>query len=239
MKRSPAIHVGSGGIAPMVTAWDRTRGNLSIQGIGVLCARHLLVSVYKYHGFGPGSSPWPVRASRSRRSTSDGIGQGVRHRRAQLNPLFVHLSHPDEHGAAFGQQIRPHSWRLHSNTAPSRRHAQGAELLRRDGGPASFLSVWSTSKFRAEPDRVQGRGRRVPRATDLINTNRRRAAEIYIADGSKESVEDVEKRLTDPDFMFDLAPKLIKLTDFMNAAGVIENESRPPGRCSFGSAARH
>ena len=32
------IHVGSGGIAPMVTAWDRTRGNVGIYGIGALCA---------------------------------------------------------------------------------------------------------------------------------------------------------------------------------------------------------
>src|SRR5262249_16058231 len=32
------IHFGSGGIAPMVTAWDRTRGNVGIKGIGALCA---------------------------------------------------------------------------------------------------------------------------------------------------------------------------------------------------------
>ena len=43
------IHVGSGGIAPMVTAWDRTRGNVGILGIGALCALPIfLVSRHPY-----------------------------------------------------------------------------------------------------------------------------------------------------------------------------------------------
>src|SRR5215475_15978160 len=35
---SGTIHVGSGGIAPMVIAWDKTRGSVDIKGIGALCA---------------------------------------------------------------------------------------------------------------------------------------------------------------------------------------------------------
>ena len=64
-------------------------------------------------------------------------------------------------------------------------------------------------------------------ATDLINTNRRKAAEIYVADtGGKESVEETEKQLADPEFIFDLGPKkLIKLTDFMNASGTIKAQA--------------
>ena len=96
------------------------------------------------------------------------------------------------------------------------------------GGPASFLSVWSTSKFRTEnPKAFKAVVDAFREATDLINTNRRKAAEIYVADsGGKESVEETEKQLADPDNIFDLGPKkLIKLTDFMNAAGNDQGEA--------------
>ena len=64
--------------------------------------------------------------------------------------------------------------------------------------------------------------------------------------GGKESVEETEKQLADPEFIFDLGPKkLIKLTDFMNAAGTIKAQAdllegdvlpgsaRPRGRLRF------
>jgi NitT/TauT family transport system substrate-binding protein len=93
------------------------------------------------------------------------------------------------------------------------------------GGPASFLSAWSTTTFRTEnPKAFKAVVDAFREATDLINTNRRRAAEIYVADGGgKESVEATEKQLADPEFIFSLGPKkLIKLTDFMHAAGIIK-----------------
>ena len=43
--------------------------------------------------------------------------------------------------------------------------------------------------------------------------------------GGKESVEETEKQLADPEYIFDLGPKkLIKLTDFMNAVGTIKRK---------------
>jgi NitT/TauT family transport system substrate-binding protein len=63
-------------------------------------------------------------------------------------------------------------------------------------------------------------------ATNLINTDHRRVAEIYSADtGGKETVAETEQQLADPEFIFDLGPKkLIKLTDFMNASGTIKGK---------------
>jgi NitT/TauT family transport system substrate-binding protein len=229
------IHVGSGGIAPMVTAWDRTRGNLGIQGIGVLCALPIfLVSRHPYKSI--------TEFTDQDRISMAGAGQSIQTIYIQmelakaygiaeykkLNPLFVNLSHPDGLTALLsGQQITaaflapPFQYRALEKGM--HKVLSSYDVM---GGPASFLSVWSTSKFRAEnPIAFKAVVDAFREATDLINTNRRRAAEIYIADGSKESVEDVEKQLTDPDFMFDLAPKkLIKLTDFMNAAGVIKGK---------------
>ena len=147
----------------------------------------------------------------------------------KLNPLFVNLSHPDGLVApAFGPAdhgLVPRA--AVSVPRPREGHAQGVELLRRDGGPGivPFGLVHEQVPHR-EPQAFKAVVDAFKEATDLINTNRRKAAEIYVADtGGKESVEETEKQLADPEFIFDLGPKkLIKLTDFMNASGTIKGK---------------
>jgi NitT/TauT family transport system substrate-binding protein len=230
------IHVGSGGIAPMVMAWDRTRGNVNIHGIGALCALPIfLVSRHPYKSV--------KEFTDQDRISMAGAGQSIQTMYLQmelvkeygiseykkLNPIFVNLSHPDGLTALLsGQQITA------SFLAPPfqyRALEKGMHKVLSSydvmGGPASFLSVWSTGKFRAEnPKAFEAVVDAFREATDLINTDRRKAAEIYVKDGGgKESVEAVEKDLADPDNIFDLGPKkLIKLTDFMNSVGMIKSK---------------
>ena len=108
----------------------------------------------------------------------------------KLNPLFVNLSHPD--GLA-RPAVRPAGHGLLPCAAvpvPALEKGMHKVLSSYDvmGGPASFLSVWSTSKFRDEnPKAFKAVVDAFREATDLINTNRRKAAEIYSADtGGKE-----------------------------------------------------
>ena len=136
------IHVGSGGIAPMVTAWDRTRGNVGIQGIGALCALPIfLVGRHPYKSV--------TEFTDKDRISMAGAGQSIQTMYLQmevakaygiaeykkLNPLFVNLSHPDGLAALLSGQ-RDH--RLVPRAAvsiprPREGHAQDPELLRRDG----------------------------------------------------------------------------------------------------------
>src|SRR6185295_13674987 len=230
------IHVGSGGIAPMVTAWDRTRGNVDIQGIGALCALPIfLVSRHPYKSV--------KEFTDQDRISMAGAGQSIQTMYLQmelvkeygisdykkLNPIFVNLSHPDGLTALLsGQQITA------SFLAPPfqyRALEKGMHKVLSSfdimGGPASFLSVWSTGTAPTEnPKAFKAVVDAFREATDLINTDRRKAAEIYVKDsGGKESVEAVEKDLADPDNIFDLGPKkLIKLTDFMNSVGMIKSK---------------
>jgi NitT/TauT family transport system substrate-binding protein len=232
------IHVGSGGIAPMVTAWDRTRGNVGILGIGALCALPIfLVSRHPYKSV--------TEFTDQDRISMAGAGQSIQTMYLQmelakaygiaeykkLNPIFVNLSHPDGLMALLsGREITA------SFLAPPfqyRALEKGMHKVLSSydvmGGPASFLSVWSTSKFREEnPKAFKAVIAAFREATDMINNNRRRAAEIYSADtNGKESVEDTEKELANPDNIFNLGPKkLIKLTDFMNDAGVIKGRPK-------------
>jgi NitT/TauT family transport system substrate-binding protein len=228
------IHIGSGGIAPMVTAWDRTRGNVGIQGIGALCALPIfLVSRHPYKSI--------TEFTDQDRISMAGAGQSIQTIYIQmevakaygiaeykkLNPLFVNMSHPDGLMALLsGREITaaflapPFQYRALENGM--HKVLSSYEVM---GGPASFLAVWSTTNFRAEnPKAFKAVVDAFREATELINTNRRLAAEIYVADtGGKESVEETVKQLADPEFIFDLGPKkLIKLTDFMHAAGIIK-----------------
>jgi NitT/TauT family transport system substrate-binding protein len=230
------IHVGSGGIAPMVIAWDRTRGNVDIKGIGALCALPIfLVGRHPYKSV--------KEFTDKDRISMAGAGQSIQTMYLQmevakvygiaeykkLNPLFVNLSHPDGLAALLsGQEITAS---FLSPPFQYRALEKGMHKILSSydvmGGPASFLSVWSTSKFRAEnPNAFKAVVDAFREATDMINSNRRKAAEIYSADtGGKETAEDVEKQLADPEFIFDLGPKkLIKLSDFMNASGTIKGK---------------
>jgi NitT/TauT family transport system substrate-binding protein len=230
------IHVGSGGIAPMVIAWDRTRGNIDIKGIGALCALpNFLVSRHPYKS---------VKDFTDKdRISMAGAGQSIQTMYLQmevakaygiaeykkLNPLFVNLSHPDGLAALLsGQEV---SASFLSPPFQYRALEKGMHKVLSSydimGGPTSFLSVWSSSKFRNDnPKAFKAVADAFKEATNLINTNRRKAAEIYSADtNGRETVEEAEQQLANPDFIFDLAPrKLMKLTDFMNAAGVIKGK---------------
>jgi NitT/TauT family transport system substrate-binding protein len=233
---SGTIHVGSGGIAPMVIAWDKTRGSVDIKGIGALCALPIfLVGRHPYKSV--------KEFTDQDRISMAGAGQSIQTMYLQmevakvygiaeykrLNPLFVNLSHPDGLAALLsGQQITAS---FLSPPFQYRALEKGMHKILSSydvmGGPASFLSVWSTSKFRSEnPKAFQAVVDAFREATNLINTDRRRVAEIYSADtGGKETVAETEQQLADPEFIFDLGPKkLIKLTDFMNASGTIKGK---------------
>ena len=230
------IHVGSGGIAPMVIAWDKTRGSVDIKGIGALCALPIfLVGRHPYKSV--------KEFTDQDRISMAGAGQSIQTMYLQmevakvfgiaeykkLNPLFVNLSHLDGLAALLsGQQITAS---FLSPPFQYRALEKGMHKILSSydvmGGPASFLSVWSTSKFRTEnPNAFKAVVDAFREATNLINTNRRRAAKIYSADtGGKETVAETEQQLADPEFIFDLGPKkLVKLTDFMNAAGTIKGK---------------
>jgi sulfonate transport system substrate-binding protein len=230
------IHVGSGGIAPMVIAWDKTRGSVDIKGICALCALPIfLVGRHPYKSV--------KEFTDQDRISMAGAGQSIQTMYLQmevakvygiaqykkLNPLFVNLSHPDGLAALLsGQQITAS---FLSPPFQYRALEKGMHKILSSydvmGGPASFLSVWSTSRFRADnPKAFKAVVDAFREATNLINSDRRRAAEIYSADtGGKETVAESEQQLNDPEFIFDLGPKkLIKLTDFMNATGTIKGK---------------
>lgn len=228
------IHFGSGGTAPMVTAWDRTRNNVRITGVGQLAALpSYLVSRHPYKS---------VKDFTDKdRLAMPGAGQSMQTLFLQmevakaygiaefkkLNPIFVNLSHPDAMAALLsGREVTAHfsspPFQYVALEKGMHKVLSSYDVM---GGPSSFITIWSTGRFRDEsPKAFKAVLDALREAMQIIQQDRPRAARIYSGDvQGKEAPEAVEKQLADPEFIFGLGPrKVIKLTDFMHAAGVIK-----------------
>lgn len=95
------------------------------------------------------------------------------------------------------------------------------------GGPNTFLMVWTTSKFRNENPKSYGAiVAALKEATDLINTDKRRAAEMYVAEGGgKENVDRILALMSDPQVRYTLAPeRVLRYAEFMHTIGTLKNK---------------
>lgn len=231
-----SIHFGAGGTAPMVTVWDKTRGAAGIRGVAAICSLPIwLVGRQPYKSVrdfkdtdrismpGAGVSMQTLYLQMAV-AGEFGIGEFKR-----LNPILVTLSHPDSLAALLsGGNITT------SFMAPPFQEQAVAKGMHKIlssydvmGGPATFISLWATARFRDEnPKAFASVVSALREAMTIINKEPKRAAEIYVADvGGKEKADAVEKDLGNPDYRFSIGPqKVIKLTDFMHAAGVIKNK---------------
>ena len=96
------------------------------------------------------------------------------------------------------------------------------------GGPASFLVAWATGKFRDEnPKTYQAFFNAYKEATDLINANKRVAAEIYVRETKdKSGVDAIEKMLNDPEIRITMTPEqTLPIADFMSKTGTLKSKA--------------
>ena len=94
------------------------------------------------------------------------------------------------------------------------------------GGANTFLMVWATNKFReANPKTFKAVLEAMKEATASINADKKRAAEIYVAEGGgKESVDKILKMMSDPQVHYTLAPeRLLPYAQFMHKVGTLKN----------------
>ena len=95
------------------------------------------------------------------------------------------------------------------------------------GGPNTFLMVWATGKFRSEnPKTFKAVLDAMREATDAINADKKRAAEIYVKEGGgKENVDKLLKIMQDPQIHYTLAPeRILPFAHFMHQVGTLKNK---------------
>ena len=91
--------------------------------------------------------------------------------------------------------------------------------------PNTFLMVWATNKFRsANPKTYKAVLAALKEATDSINANKRRAAEIYVQEGgNKENVDKILKMMEDPQVSYTLTPeRVLPFAQFMHQVGILK-----------------
>jgi NitT/TauT family transport system substrate-binding protein len=150
---------------------------------------------------------------------------------AELDKLTVSMSHPDATAAMLGGQSEitanfssaPFQYRQLKNQT-IKLLLNSKDLFADD--PMSFNVVAATSKFRNEnPKLYAAFVAAMKEATDVINADKRRGAEIYLkVSGEKTSVDDIMEVLADPDIQYNNRVGGIRtFVNFMAKTGTLKN----------------
>jgi NitT/TauT family transport system substrate-binding protein len=235
---SGSLHMAAGGTGPAIILWDRTRGNLEVHGVSALSSMpNLLITrnpnVKSIKDFtdkdriamaGAGSS---VQTVYLQIAAAKAFGK---ENYKKMNPLMVNLPHPEGlrsllsgGGEVTAQFTSPPFQNLALQNQGIHTVLNSYDVM---GGPNTFLMVWAAKKFREEnPKSYRAIVDALREATDSINADKRRAAEIYSKEGGgKESVDFLLKIMEDPQVRYTMAPeRILPFAHFMNDVGSIKN----------------
>lgn len=235
---SGSLHFAAGGTGPAIILWDRTRGNMNVQGVAALSSMpNLLVSrnpaIKTVRDFtekdriamaGAGSS---VQTTYLQMAAAKEFGI---ENYKKLNPLMVNLPHPEGLRALLSGSAEITSQFTSPPFQNQALESPGMHVVLNSydvmGGPNTFLMVWSTKKFRDEnPKSYRAVVAALKEATDAINADKKRAAEVYVAaGGNKESVDKLLAIMNDPQVRYTMAPdRILPYAQFMHQVGTLKN----------------
>ncbi len=234
------LHFAAGGTGPALILWDRTRNNMGVRGVAALSSMpNMLITrnpdIKTLKDFtdkdriamaGAGSS---VQTTYLQIATAKEFGI---ENYKKLAPLMVSLPHPEglrallsgsseidaqftsppfqNYGAGESRDSHRAQFLRHHGRAQHLPHGLGDEQVPREN-PKTYKAVLDALK----------------EATAAINADKRRAAEIYVAEGGgKESVDKIFKIMSDPQIRYQLAPeKILPFQHFMNQVGTLKNKA--------------
>lgn len=239
---SGSLHFAAGGTGPAIILWDKTQGTpVQVKGVAALSSMPcILVSrnpkVKTIADFtdqdrismaGAGSSVQTIYLEMAAAKK-----WGMKDYK-KLNPLMVNLPHPEGlrallsgSGGITAQFASPPFQNIALENPAIHPVLNSYDVM---GGPNTFLMVWSTEKFRKEnPKTYKAVVDALREATDAINADKRRAAEIYSAQGhGKQSVDFLLKIMEDPQVHYTMAPEaILPYAQFMHKVGVIKHDPK-------------
>jgi NitT/TauT family transport system substrate-binding protein len=234
---SNSLQFASGGVAPFVTLWARTRGNLDVKAVAAINSMPMLLNtrnpnVKNLRDFTDKDRialpavKVSIQAITLQMAAEKAFGDG---QQGKLDPLTVTLSHPDAQTALLSGQseITAHFGSPPFQYQQLKNPAIHTVLNSYDvlGGPGTFNVVWTSSKFRAENPRIYDAFvKALDEAIGQINADRRAAAEAYLRiSRDKDTVQDILAMLNDPAIVFTTTPQnVMKYVDFMLKTGSIK-----------------
>jgi NitT/TauT family transport system substrate-binding protein len=234
---STSLQFASGGVAPFVTLWARTRGNLDVKAVAAINSIPMLLNtrnpnVKTLRDFTDKDRialpavKVSIQAITLQMAAEKAFGDG---QQGKLDALTVTLSHPDAQTALLSGQseITAHFGSPPFQYQQLKNPAIHTVLNSYDvlGGPGTFNVVWTSSKFRAENPRIYDAFvKALDEAIGQINADRKAAAEAYLRiSKDKDTVQDILAMLNDPAIVFTTTPQnVMKYVDFMLKTGSIK-----------------
>ena len=234
---SNSLHFASGGVAPMVTLWAKTRGNYDVKAVAALNSMPLYLNtrnpaVKTIKDFTDKDKialpavKVSIQAVTLQMAAEQAFGPGQQNK---LDRLTVTMSHPDGQAALLSgtSEVDAHfsspPFQYQQLEKPGiHKVLDSYQVL---GGPATFNLVWTTSRFRNENPKVYAAfTKALDEAIAMINKDHKWAAEAYLRiSKDKDSLDNVVKMLNDPEVKFTTTPEnVIKYVDFMYKIGSIK-----------------
>ena len=231
---SGSLDIASGGVAPPIVLWDKTRGSLDVKMIAAMTSAPLFLntnnpairSLKDFTARDKIALP-AVKVSNQATILAMAAAQALGKDKADsLNALTVTMSHPDGMTALLNGTVTAHFTappfqELELKDPRIHRVLSSYEVM---GGPLTFTVLWTTTRFRTQhPALYNAFMAALKQATDMINADKRAAARLYVEDSrSKESVDDVYRMIADPAVEFTLTPRqILKYAQFMRDNGQI------------------
>lgn len=231
------LDFASGGVAPLVLLWARTKGLYDVKGVASMTSMPLYLDttnpkIHSLADFGPDDriALPAVRVSYQamllQMACSQAFGAAQAHK---LDPLTISMSHPDGMLAMLGGRggVDAHftapPYEFYELKDPRvHRVVSSYDLL---GGPSTFTVVWATSQFHDQNPKVyKAFFDALEEAIAMVNHDKPWAARTYLRlSGDKHSEADILALLENPEISFTTTPRnVMKDADFMAQIGTIK-----------------
>ncbi len=227
----------SGGVGPLIKIWAKSKGILDVKGVAAINAMPLFLNTRNPNvksirdltnkdRIALPAVKVSIQAVILQMAAAKTFGEK---NYDKLDHLTVSMKHPDALIALLSgrSEIDTHltspPYEFQELEDPSvHRVFSSYDIL---GGPHTFNNVWATSKFhKNNPKTYAAVFAALNEAMDIINKDKRAAAELYVkATRSKLSVDFVYKIITDPSIEFTTVPlNTMKFAKFMYKIGAIK-----------------
>lgn len=234
---SNSLHIASGGVAPFITLWARTKGNYDVKGIAALNSMPLYLNtrnpnVKSLKDFTEKDKialpavKVSIQAVTLQMAAEQTFGAGQQNR---LDSLTVSMSHPDGqtallsgNGEVTAHFSSPPFQYQQLEKSGVRNVLNSYEVL---GGPGTFNVIWASSKFYRENPKISAAFvKALDEAIAMINKDKGWAAETYLRlSKDKDTRENILKMLNDPNIIYTTTPQnVMKYVNFMHKINSIK-----------------
>ena len=236
---SGSVDFASGGVAPLLTLWDKSNGD--VKGVAAIDSIPLYLNsnnpavksikdLTDKDRIALPAVKVSIQAVTLQMAAAKLYGQNNYNK---LDKLTVSMKHPDAMAALLSNksEVTAHIASppfMFQELADPRVHTilNSFELL---GGPHTFDVVWAHKRFRdANPKTYAAVFAALEEAMAIINRDKRAAAELYVkASKSKEPVDVIYGYLTKKQLSYTTTPlNITKYSDFMSQTGSIKNKPK-------------